>query len=58
MQGKYDIISLVGSFDRAKKDDQQMTGQLTLQVIGSDDVIFGGRVNGCLIAGCVVQVGS
>lgn len=57
MQGRFEILSLSGSFLLSESDGQRSrTGGLSISLAGPDGHVMGGGVAGLLIAASSVQV--
>lgn len=57
MQGRFEILSLSGSFLLSEIDGQRSrTGGLSVSLSSSDGRVLGGCVAGLLTAACPVQV--
>lgn len=58
LQGRYEIISLTGSFEFPECDSSySRIGALNVSLAGPDGRVIGGGVAGMLIAATPVQVG-
>lgn len=59
MQGRYEILSLMGSFlPTGGADSRQRSGGLSVSLACSDGRVIGGGVAGILIAASPIQVCS
>lgn len=56
MQGRFEIISLSGSFLRSESNDSSRASGLSVSLAGSDGRVLGGGVAGMLMAATPVQV--
>lgn len=56
LQGRFEIISLSGSFLFSENNGQVRSGGLSVSLAGSDGRVLGGGVAGMLMAATPVQV--
>lgn len=58
MQGRFEILSLAGSFTTAENGGMKTrTGGLSVSLAGPDGRVIGGEVTGLLLAASPIQVG-
>lgn len=56
MQGRFEILSLSGSFTFSENGSLKRTGRLSVSLAGPDGRVIGGAIAGSLIAANPIQV--